>query len=183
MSKRSVTTVILGEDSFHERFVRRCLLELGFRDRDIRSNTAPAGRGSGVAHVLRGFGRELEAIRRRRARGRCLLIVIVDADTGTTAERRRELEAAAGPSPIEDNDPLAILIPRRSIDTWVLHLNSVPTTETDDYSADRRVSDWIRDAALEFVRQLRQGPPPPRWPPSLREAAGAVARIRAAREA
>ncbi len=139
--RRSYT--VLCEDLQAWVFVYRALLECGAERRDIRHRPYPdnrfhaAGGGSprpvdgytvhacGSQHVRENFPAELALLRKVQRMGRNVgLVVHIDADNGTFQDRHRELDAACAsaqppvPKP-QGDDPVALLVPRRALETWI----------------------------------------------------------------
>ena len=103
------------------------------------------------------------------------LIVHIDVDnttpTGRTVQdRRSELEQAclnAGVPPVQSNEPVIHLIPRRNIETWIrFFLNGPPVDEHTAYEHLSRPSD-ASPAAEAFVAHARNHTLPPNAPASL----------------
>ncbi len=92
--------------------------------------------GGNVHWVLREFPRQSKACRQRSTRARTLLIVVIDADDNTIEERCRQLNNALqhdGLEPLGSSDPLAVLIPKRHIETWIRAATVGGVNENDDY--------------------------------------------------
>jgi hypothetical protein len=120
--------------------VRRYLILRGIESRRIRGNVAPQGRGAGVQHVITNYPVEVKSLR-SRSYLHAGLVVVVDADASSVEERLRQLENALvqdrqyGRS---DNERIALLSPKRNVETWIFHLLGNRATEEDNYQ--RRVS-------------------------------------------
>jgi hypothetical protein len=70
-------------------------------------------------------------------------LIIIDADNSTLPERLAQLGRKlqdAGIEPIRDAEQVARLIPRRTIETWILCLNLIEVEEETDYK--RTGNDW-----------------------------------------
>lgn len=140
MADRYTQVVILCEDIMHLNFVRRYLMRRGIESRRIRGNVAPCGRGAGSQYVIDNYPVEVKALR-GRAYLRAGLLAVVDADTSLVEERLRHLENALAQSEQVgrgDAERIALLIPKRNIETWVLYLLGNDVNEEDDYK--RRVT-------------------------------------------
>lgn len=98
----------------------------------------PNGRGSGEAHVRRIYPSEVRALRRVNSYseiGRALVIMI-DADTFTVNERHNELDRNlrdAQLEPRQSNEKIAILVPKRNIETWIHYLKGSAVDEETSY--------------------------------------------------
>jgi hypothetical protein len=109
------------------------------------------------------------------------LIVATDADTKTVARRERELEAAlsdAGEGRRSPDEAIALLIPKRNVETWILCLVGESVDETTDYKGRRDVGELIKNAADALFDWSRpQCIVPPRCVPSLQRGLREIARI------
>ena len=124
----------------HLSFVRRYLIRRGIESRRIRGRVAPSGRGAGSQYVIENYPLEVKALR-SRAYLRAGLVAIVDADTSSVDERLRRLDQSLAQSQQSGRSPLdriALLIPKRNVETWVFHLLGNEVNEEDDYK--RRVA-------------------------------------------
>lgn len=92
------------------------------------------------------------------------MFVITDADTRTVQERLNILDealSAAGQTPIDaSRDPIARLIPKRNVETWILVLGSKDTAveEVTDYKSTKTSEEWsalISSAAETLVAWTR----------------------------
>src|SRR6266571_4975890 len=116
--------LVVSEDKQQETFSRRALMRFGYRRHELSFATAPSGRGAGEQFVRTRYARELRIVRGTTYQ-RVGLVVMVDADTSTVQERSNQLAGElAGSSlpPRTDDDPVAIVVPRRSIETWIHYL-------------------------------------------------------------
>ena len=119
---------------FRRRFGRR------FR-RQIDSVPFAAGSGSGEQRVREQFPDQLELIRGRRG---AALIVVIDADTESAEVRRTQLQrqcAVRGIEALRASDPVLVVVPRRSIETWFHYLSGHEFDETTRYRHIRREAD------------------------------------------
>ncbi|WP_339135747.1 MAG: hypothetical protein WGN25_18790 [Candidatus Electrothrix sp. GW3-4] len=119
MSKAS-QIIILCEDRAHEIFVTRFLKKgWGVKPRTIRVVPYPGGKGSGKKFVLEKFSEEAKACRSRHAA--TILLVIQDADEFSVEQVRTELAAKLLP-PRDEAEPIAYIIPKWHIETWIAYL-------------------------------------------------------------
>jgi hypothetical protein len=119
--KRFARLIILYEDLQHSCFVRRYLVTKGVRCGNIWVVTTPLGRGAGDAFVRDTYPAEVRSLRTKSyvCHG---LIVMIDADNHSVSDREKELAKSltpAGEEPRKTGDRVALLIPKRSIETWV----------------------------------------------------------------
>ena len=170
MSRVDIT--LLCEDSQTDAFVRRFLKRRNFRHRDITTLPLPAGGQSGEQWVRTRYPAELRAIRRRQ---RTYLIVVTDADTGSTDARRAQLEAECKRQdipPREDGDPVLVIVPRRSIETWLAYLGGTRVDELRRYPRLRRQRDCTEPARRLYAMCHEDQRLDDSAPPSLQEACG-----------
>jgi hypothetical protein len=168
MAKAS-QVIVLAEDQRQPSFVRRFLHRLGYDNHHIRLSPLPA-RGSGEQWVREHYAQEVQANRARSASARTKLVVVIDADKAETAKRLEQLGealAAAGISQRSGAEAIALFIPKRAIETWILCLNGENVDEETDY---RKRSDLdVRNAAHTFYAWTRpQAIVPPMCLPSLK---------------
>lgn len=176
MSRARIT--LLCEDSQTDSFVRRFLKRRNFSGRDITTAPLPAGSQSGEQWVRERYPSELRAIRGRQG---AYLVVVTDADAGSTDDRRAELDAECerqGVPRRDDDDPVLVVVPRRSIETWLHYLGGQPVDELKHYPRLR----WERDCADHAKRLYAMCHEDQRLddsaPPSLREACEEYRKLR-----
>lgn len=119
--------------------------------------------GGNVHWVLREFPRQFKACRQRSTRARTLLIVVIDADDKSIDERCRELNNTlqlGGLEPLSASEPLAVLIPKRHIETWIRAATAGGANENDDYKKPSPVGEVIRKAAQRINAWARHSPEP-----------------------
>lgn len=190
--------VVLCEDLMAQVFIRRALRSVGVGAHDIRllryagqpaSGTSEDGfrvYACGAQHVRENFAAQLGAIRSRAAKRTSALVVHIDVDNTTpngrsVADRRNELHGVCNPAvvpPPASGDPVALLIARRAIETWIEALmNGTAVNEHDEYA---RYDDHEADAAPAaeaFASHARAGTVPAGAPPSLIAGLGELARV------
>ena len=153
-------------------FARRLLSRMGVSKHEIHVESNPRGAGSGEQFVREHYPEELTAQRERQARRRAILVVITDADTRTVAVTRQQLaeQLALRDLPARsDVDAVAVLIPRRNIETWLHALEGTTVDETTAYPKRRgRESDC--QTAVDRLLALLPGDTTKAQPPSLAEA-------------
>jgi len=168
MSNRYSQIVILCEDTQQESFIRRFLKKAhGIQPNLLIVVKNPGGKGSGEQFVRNRYPHELKAIRRRHAM--LTLITAIDADTKERNEIIRSLDAVCAGSGIEpntDRDNVALVIPKRNIETWITWLNGQPVDETTAFP--RLPNESACQPAVEKLYDLcTQNDTPPNIPDSL----------------
>jgi hypothetical protein len=141
MVDRWSNIVILAEDQEHQNLVwhylKRCPANRAVLLHRTRKVQLPAGRGSGSQFVRERFSLEVAACRGRHAS--VVLIVITAADNLSIGAREQTLhdelaknsQAAIGPA-----EPVAILVPKWQVETWVKCLHG-ETVREDDKDTDK----------------------------------------------
>jgi hypothetical protein len=157
---------ILAEDARQQLFVRRYLYRAGYERHAIDPEVLPKGTGgAGEQWVRQRYSAAVAKYRKRAARAKTALIVILDADTETVSRRARQLSEALGNDARKEGETIIHFIPKRNIETWILHLNGEEVDEEKDHR-NRDVDDLIPAAAAAFHAWTPQ--PPERCLPSLR---------------
>ena len=180
MSQDAVLAVVLSEDTQTECFIRRFLVKQGWNRRQIRTETLPAGKGSGLVWVREKFVKELKAYRSRSTRAATCLIVAADADDKTVEERIQTLKDACTETTVpfrKEGERIMFAIPRRNIETWLAYLRGQIVNEVDAYPKYENESDCRAQVAkLDHLcrRQILEPEPPP---PSLVAACSEFNRI------
>ena len=177
--------MVLVEDQAQEGFVRRYLLRCGHNDNSIRVEKAPKARGAGEHWVRERYCIEVAHYRNRRQHRSAALVVVIDADTRTVAERERELSEALSQSDEagrQQADAVALLIPKRHIETWILCLCGQSVSEEFDYKRSHDpqhdVTGKIKAASETFFYWSRENlSPPGHCPDSLRRGLREIRRI------
>lgn len=119
MSKRYASVVVPCEDIQQRVFLYRYLIEKGIGPRAIRIEQCPAGRGDAKQWVTQQHVIEVRALRRKPHLS-IALITMLDADDLSVADRKQELDTALAASGQERRQPserIAVLAPRRNIET------------------------------------------------------------------
>ena len=162
MSDRVSQTIVICEDEAHQRltkaFLKRCKLPAD--PPMVKWHAASwETQGGNDGWVLNRFPKELHACRQRNKKTKTLLVVLIGADQCTIAERRRQLgerAVAAGLERLAESDPVAILIPKRHIETWLRSLLGESVSEDEEcksWKPAQKVSyrqaadtlhDWLR---------------------------------------
>jgi hypothetical protein len=121
------------------------------------------------------FPNELVAVRKRQAKAKSLLIVMIDSDNESVEIRAQALKDRLVQSklePVRLDDPLALLIPKRHIETWIRALLGERVTEEEDCKKHNPpTKDDFRQAALKLYDWSRPNAAvPPNCVPSLSQA-------------
>jgi len=154
MAKRNVEIVILCEDTQQDVFVRQWLESRGLNKRKFRIFKNPGG-GSAEQFVRSRYADEVAELRRlgtHRPVGRSL-ITMIDADTFTVQERHDVLDESLGQAEQErrgGGEKIAILVPKRNIETWIHFLAGEDVNENDGYRKLDKASDCKADV-VRFV--------------------------------
>ena len=159
MSK-GVRIVILCEDQLHASFARQLLQARGYSRHEIRVMVSPGGQGAGEQFVREKLSGEVQAMRWRRSHQQVALLTITDADTQSVSTRVQSLESAmmaGGQAPRTKTEPLAFLIPRRNIETWLLHLGGEEVDEELDYKQHWRGDRSCRQEARAMAQGCASG--------------------------
>lgn len=178
---KSCQVVVLAEDQRHQRFVRYCLQQLKFGRHHIRFRDLPAG-GSGEQWVRDRYADEVAEYRNRASHTITALVVVLDADNVSVQQRLDQLTKSLvddGQEPRKQGERIVILIPKRSIETWILNLNGVVVDEATSYKRQRNgLDDQIEAAALQFIEWSRRNAlVPEHCIPSLRMATQEIQRL------
>jgi hypothetical protein len=181
VSSRRALIVILCEDAQHQVFCWRYLRRIGVGHREIRALSGPAGEQSGVQYVREHYPVEVRAYRQMATRHSQGLMVMTDADDGSVDQRKRQLADAlqtAGGVTRAQGENIALLVPKRSIETWIRYLGTDgQVDETIQYPKLPKPGD-CQPAVEKFHVLCSSGNAfPPNCPSSLREACSEVNRL------
>ena len=117
---------ILAEDQRQKQFIHRFLTTSGLNSHQMTIEVSPSGQGSAEQWVRKNFARQARKCRARNTRASTGMFVLLDADSGSVQEHLRELDAALiaedQPEYNSATDKIARLIPKWSIETWILFL-------------------------------------------------------------
>ncbi len=161
---RKVQLVLLCEDSQHEAFVRRFLKKAGWNTRSLKVEKAPQGRGAGEQFVRKRYPVELAAQRRRHAAQ--ALVVMIDGDVAGVTARLQTLNETCIAQKIAvraADEPVAVFVPTRNIETWFAYLDGTQIDETQQYprlAKERECKEHVEALhAMCQAGQLRQPAP------------------------
>jgi hypothetical protein len=152
MSSPSLVYVLV-EDQRQRQLIYRFLVKTGFKPHQMSFTLSPSGQGSAEQWVRENFARQAGKCRARNARAATGMIVMLDADMRTVQERLDALGdalACAGQQPIDRNrDPIARLIPKRNVETWILCLGlqepqEQAFDEDNDYKQAKTGEEWSK---------------------------------------
>jgi hypothetical protein len=143
----------------------RFLDRAGLHPRQVRFNPVRSWNGAGEQRVRENYAEEVRRFRRREANNATALIVVIDADTRSVPRRFAQLAATLQASGLEAVDlrtePIAHLVPKRNIETWILCLNNTRVDEDTDYKQNGDWSDKTRRAAEVLFQWTRLNHPLP----------------------
>ena len=160
MAKRHADIIVLCEDRAHANFVRHHLKKRGFNHRQLRFISAPPGSGSGAQFVLQRYATEVRAYRSQANYLSLALLTVIDADTQEVQQIHRRLEVQLQNANIENrkaNECIALLVPKRNIETWVVYLQGIPVDEESDYKGHPLAKNY-KHAGITLAEQLGQEP-------------------------
>lgn len=170
MNRKASKVIAICEDFQHRVFLYRMLKQVGFTKYDIDIDNAPPGRGSAEQFVRERYPIEVKEYRRRVNSLGVRLIVMIDADSYTFQDRQQQLAQSLSDAGVERRDSrecIALLIPRRNIETWIHSLFGTPVDETTAYSKFRNRESECQPAVDQLLEYLR-GEVPTSLPDSLR---------------
>ncbi|MGC9950498.1 MAG: hypothetical protein ABSF64_29380 [Bryobacteraceae bacterium] len=174
MGKASLV-IGLVEDTRQQQFVYRFLREIGYLAHQIRFRPVPGGGGSGAHWVLDRYADIVEAYRLRSARAETALVVAIDADDGSVSRRQQQFRDRAARTA---DERIAHMIPKWSIETWVLCLTGRNVDEDQSYRREPGIEEQIGPAAANFFHWTRPNTvPPTHCIPSLLAAIPEVRRL------
>lgn len=125
---------LLCEDKLHQVFVRRLLKRLEFR---VFPVDLPGGNeGAAEQYVREKFPREVSRWRAKSHQQNLALVAVIDADNCAVNERKGQLDSQLqeqGMTVREGEERIAILVPKRTIETWIASLRGQSVDEQTDY--------------------------------------------------
>lgn len=137
MSKRNISFVIVCEDQQQEAFARRYLVKRGIHPRSIRVKKSPAGKGAGEQFVKKQLVPEIKEYRQKKNYILSNAIVaLIDADTLSVDERMQQINShlkSNGLDLIQQNEKIAVFIPKRNIETWIHYTQGIHVDEKQTY--------------------------------------------------
>ena len=156
MMKRHADIIILGEDRAHANVVWHHLKKRDFNYRKLRF--VRDGSGSAAQFVLQRYAEEVKAYRSRANHLSLALITIIDADRQEVQHIYRRLEGQLQNASIENRktgERIALLVPKRNIETWIVYLQGTPVDEESDYKQHSLAKNY-KQAGITLAEQLGQ---------------------------
>lgn len=173
MGRRRASVVILCEDRQQEVFIRRALREEGYDTRKIRVKRPDPGSQSAEQYVRERYPGEVRAQRTQSQYRTVSLVTMIDADTRTVEERHQDLEEELHKHRMPRREPterIAVLVPKRNIETWIHYLFGNAVDEATEYPKLKHESE-CQPAVVRFVEICKPGASvPDDCPPSLQRA-------------
>lgn len=174
MPRRTATVIILCEDQQQEVFVRHWLQAKGFNRRQIRVRRSPVAQGSAEQFVRTQYPVEVQECRRVATYQPVgvSLVVSIDADISSVEERQRQLDRELESHDLERrgvDERIAILVPKRNIETWVHHVMGEEVNEAEIYPKLAKPG-ACRAGVRNFAQAAQDDPLVVHAPPSLRMA-------------
>lgn len=180
MTTRRVKIVLLCEDSQHEAFARRFLRGMGWNTRELRVEKSPSASGSAEQWVRETFPSELEIYRRRKKRAASALIAMIDADSTDVQSRIKGFEDACNSRQIPfraADEAVAIIVPKRNIETWLHYLSGEAVDEERDYPKLAKER-GCKLAVDQLVRMCKSAGLPTEAPSALAAACDEYGRVK-----
>lgn len=159
MMKRHADIIILCEDDAHASFVRHHLKKRGFNHRKFRV-ILRNGAGSAKQFVLQRYSTEVKAYRSKANYLSLALLAIIDADTQDVQHLYRHLEEQLQNANIgqrKTDEHIAVLVPKRNIETWIVYLQGISVDEESDYKTHPLAKNY-KQAGIASAEQLGQEP-------------------------
>jgi hypothetical protein len=181
MSARITNVVTLCEGIEDATFLRYFLQLTGrlIEGKPVRE-VFNRGSGDGKQFVRQAYPQELQAARIRCHQASFLLVVMTDADTDSVVQRRSTLEEECIKQGVNGklaNEPVAIFIPRRNLETWVSYLEGETVNETDLYHKLDTPS-ALKQLVAKLVKMCQANVLEPDAPESLELSCVEYARVR-----
>ncbi|MEZ6124696.1 MAG: hypothetical protein R3C49_16225 [Planctomycetaceae bacterium] len=152
-----VRVTILGEDQLQVSFARRVLKLLSFRDHELFTRPVPDGDGSGKMGPARlskaGCIESSKQLHISNA-----LLVSIDADNHSIQDRKRQLDdqlSNEGMIHRNSDEPIAVWVPNRNIETWFMHLSGESVDESENYKTKVKKPD-LKKASEAFFAEFHE---------------------------
>ena len=159
MAKRHADIIILCEDRAQANFILHHLKKRDFNYRQLRVLPRD-GSGSGQQFVLQKYAAEVKAYRSKANHLSCALITAIDADRREVQNVQQRLEEQLQNAAMENRktgERIALLIPKRNIETWIVYLQGTPVDEESDYKQHALAKNQ-KQAGITLAEQLGQQP-------------------------
>jgi hypothetical protein len=159
--------MVIVEDQRQQQFLYRFLVASGIHPRKIEIEQSRPGLGSAKQWVSNRFAWAVETCRRRNAKAATSLLVMMDADQLTVLQCIANLDAALVIAKRPKLDPaadrVARLIPKWSVETWIVYLSSrgessTRISEDSSLKESKSPEQWnelIRSAAETLCKWTR----------------------------
>jgi hypothetical protein len=179
MPSNRVRIIVRCEDLQQRCFIYR-FLQGKVNRHAIDIKNCPKGKGSGAQWVLKQYPVEVKALRSGPPVTKAL-ISIVDADVDIVADRKRQHDdalAAVGLPKRSPDERIALVVPKRNIETWIHHLlGEKGVNETDAYPRFAGEERKCAPAAEAFAQRCPNDMRPDDLP-SLQDGCAELQRIR-----
>lgn len=132
MTKQKPQIMILCEDKSHLHFIKGYCEEAGWSPRSFISQVyCPEGTQSAEQFVREEFARTLRTLRSKHGQGRnVILLIMIDSDKYQVHERIQRLQQV---EKRKTGEPVAIIVPKRNIQSWIAFLDGKLENEEIDY--------------------------------------------------
>lgn len=183
MGREKPQVVVLCEDKRHWAVLHHFLKQHGIGERKIRVVKSPGGRGAADSFIRKQFPAEVRAYRSKCSHLNICLLVMIDADPGNSPGDRinmlHESLRKKGIDPVKPEDRIALVVPRRNIESWMHFVIDNVIDEKTDYKHDHSDSDsrLCGERLKQIQMQFRAGSTADALPPSLGEAIREIERI------
>lgn len=157
--KRYAKVIILCEDRAHANFIHHHLKKRGFDHRIL-----PKEAGSGKQFVLESYATQVKAYRSKANHLSVALLTIIDADTQTVEQTHARLKERLQKADIEQrqaDERIAVLVPKRNIETWMVYLLGSTVDEETNYNKEHQLAkdpQAPKRAGITLAQQLGQEP-------------------------
>lgn len=170
MSSKKAKIIVICEDAQQGYFARRFLYGMKWERSQVRIEFGPSGIGSGEQWVREVYIEELKNLRGSHVNR--ALVAIVDGDTLGVQGRIQQFDRRCEESqikPRQKKEKVAIIVPTRSIETWIEYLEGNTVNETASYPKLQYESD-CQPSVDKLVEYCRSAGLPESAPESLRAA-------------
>ncbi len=142
---------VLAEDQRQRQLLYRFLRKSGVRSHQMQFELSPSGQGSAEKWICDNFARQAGKCRVRNARASTGMIVMIDADRRSMKARLEALDQSLADADLlcfdPSRDPIARLVPKRNVETWILYLSTKgeinpEINEDQDYKQARSAEEW-----------------------------------------
>jgi len=179
LATRQIEVVVLCEDKQQQTFIRQYLISRGVLQGKIRTVRLPL-KGSGEQYVRKKYPLEVQTFRSKNYRSSLRLVVMIDADMETTEKHLQELAIElekAGLTERQENEKIAIFVPKRNIETWIHYLMGQEVNETTEYLKFKNDESRCKPFVEKLATEICPVGLPLNAPPSLHHACDELKRI------